>query len=165
MIRQSFTTWIAIVTLALISTGCAKFCAKKEVAPAPTTTPQPEVKTPNYSGITVRSVVVREMGKGKGKEVQPGDTVSVKYTEYVYDPAALGNMGPKIYDTAGATIDLTIGEGRVIKGLESGIVGMSVGGKRQLIIPSSEAYGEAGRPPGIPPKAMVMIDIELTAIK
>lgn len=151
--------------IAIGISGCAKFCAKKNMAPPPSGEPQREVKTPNYSGITVRKVVVREVGKGTGKEVKEGDKVSVKYTEYIYDPAALGNMGPKIYDTAGTSIDLTIGEGRVIKGLEEGIKGMSVGGKRQLIIPPSEAYGDAGRPPGIPPGAMVMIDVELSAIK
>ena len=58
-----------------------------------------------------------------------------------------------------------LGAGGVIKGLGSGVVGMKVGGKRRLVIPSDLAYGDKGSGATIPPKSPLKFDIELLAIK
>ena len=60
---------------------------------------------------------------------------------------------------------LTFAQGvrRVIAGWDLGFEGMRVGGQRRLFIPYQLAYGEAGRPPVIPPKSELIFDVELLA--
>jgi FKBP-type peptidyl-prolyl cis-trans isomerase FkpA len=148
--------------------GCSRFCSRKQTAPSPDARQEegaPATKVPNYAGITVSNTVKREMAIGKGSVAKDGSAVLVKYEEYVYDPAALGNMGPKISESKEGPVKMKIGEGKFIKGFEEGLKGMAKGGKRQLIIPAAEAYGDTGKPPEVPGKVMVMIDVELVDVK
>jgi FKBP-type peptidyl-prolyl cis-trans isomerase len=96
---------------------------------------------------------------GKGKAAAAGDKVRVHYTGTL--------MNGKVFDSSrerGVPFDFTLGEGSVIKGWDQGVVGMKVGGKRALGIPEALAYGEAGSPPKIPPKAGLKFEIELLEI-
>ena len=58
-----------------------------------------------------------------------------------------------------------IGIGQVIKGWDEGILGMCIGEKRKLIIPSHLGYAEKGKPGKIPGGATLYFDIELLGIK
>ena len=54
-----------------------------------------------------------------------------------------------------------IGAGRVIQGLDQGVVGMRVRGLRELVIPPDMAYGDRGYPPLIPARATLRMRVEL----
>jgi len=58
----------------------------------------------------------------------------------------------------------TIGKGQVIKGWEEGIMGMRIGGKRMLIIPSELGYGSGGAGE-IPANSTLIFEVELLDAK
>ncbi len=97
---------------------------------------------------------------GEGAEAKEGSAVKVHYTGTL--------KSGKKFDSSrdrDEPFEFTIGLGQVIKGWEKGVVGMKVGGQRKLTIPFDLAYGEAGKPPDIPPRATLLFDIELLEVK
>jgi peptidylprolyl isomerase len=94
---------------------------------------------------------------GSGPLAQPGKWYTVHYTGY------LASDGTK-FDSSldrGEPISFPYGQHRVIQGWDTGFEGMHIGGKRRLFIPYQLAYGEAGKPPVIPAKSMLVFDVEL----
>ena len=71
------------------------------------------------------------------------------------------NVDPKFNHVEPFTFNLSAGQ--VIKGWDTGIVGMKVGEKRVLEIEPAYAYGEQGIGP-IPPNATLIFEVELLAI-
>lgn len=63
------------------------------------------------------------------------------------------------------TLAFTLGARRVIAGLERGVEGMRVGGRRRLRVAPHLAYGERGVPDRIPANALVILDVELLEIR
>jgi hypothetical protein len=96
--------------------------------------------------------------EGTGKQpAGPQSVVKVHYTGYLVDGSKFDSSVDR-----GTPIDFPLGQ--VIKGWTEGVGSMKVGGKRKLIIPYKLAYGEQGRPPVIPPRAMLVFDVELIDI-
>jgi len=54
--------------------------------------------------------------------------------------------------------------GKLIPGLYEGMIGMRLGGRRVVLIPPAQGYGDAGAPPSIPPKSWLFFDVELVEI-
>jgi FKBP-type peptidyl-prolyl cis-trans isomerase FkpA len=98
-----------------------------------------------------------------------GDLVSVQYTLWLYDANAADKKGQKIESsynpdgTPGTPYTFTLGAGKVIVGWDQGIVGMKVDGQRNLIIPSTMAYGATGKG-SIPANAALVYDVKVVAI-
>ena len=111
----------------------------------------------NQNG-TVEKLIIDDVVIGGGVEAKTGDTVSVHYIGTLPNGQEFDNSNKR-----GEPFQFTLGEGRVIKGWEDGVVGMKVGGKRILVIPSDLAYGDAGYGP-IPPKATLVFSIELLGV-
>ncbi len=89
-----------------------------------------------------------------------GDQVSVHYTGY------LPNSQMKVFDSSlprGKPISFTLGDNKVIAGWEEGILGMRVGGRRQMLIPPHLGYGynDMG---SIPAGSFLLFDCELLGI-
>lgn len=113
-----------------------------------------EVKVSQMQGLKIE--VLKE---GTGVEVKKDDRVIIKYTGTFKD-------GTEFDSNINTNDPLTfvLGQNKVIQGWELGVLGMKMGEKRRLTVPSSLAYGKAGRPPLIPPNATLIFDIELLGI-
>ncbi|SEG37334.1 peptidylprolyl isomerase [Bryocella elongata] len=106
------------------------------------------------------SMLYTEITPGTGALVQRGEFLSVKYTGWLTD----GTKFDSSYDHPdGEPFPLQYGQARVIPAWNIGFEGMRVGGKRRLYIPFQLAYGEAGRLPTIPKRAMLIFDLEVAA--
>ena len=95
-------------------------------------------------------------GTGAAMPAGFGDTVVTHYEGRLLD----GTRFDSSYKN-GAPISFEVGVGKVIKGWDEALLTMKKGGRRTLIIPYWLGYGEAGRPPLIPPRATLVFDIEL----
>jgi FKBP-type peptidyl-prolyl cis-trans isomerase FkpA len=98
---------------------------------------------------------------GTGAEAVIGKTVTVTYTGWLYSATAAGNKGTQ-FETGPYTF--TVGAKQVIDGIDQGVQGMKVGGKRTVLIPSSMGYGSSGSTK-IPPNAGLVFDLTLTAVQ
>ncbi len=104
-------------------------------------------------------LVIDDVRVGDGAAVTEGDMVSVHYIGTTQD----GVQFDSSY-TRGEPFVFTVGGGKVIKGWDTGLVGMKVGGQRILVIPADLAYGNRQVGP-IPPNTPLVFAIELLAIK
>jgi FKBP-type peptidyl-prolyl cis-trans isomerase FkpA len=98
---------------------------------------------------------------GTGTQATTGKTVSVTYTGWLYSATATDNKGTQ-FDAG--TFSFTLGAGTVIAGFDQGVLGMMVGGKRTLLIPSSMGYGASGSG-SIPPNAGLVFEVTLNSVQ
>jgi len=96
---------------------------------------------------------------GTGAEAKDGDLVAVHYSGWLTDNTLFDSSYPR-----NQPIEFELGSGRVIVGWELGLVGMQVGGERQLVIPAPLAYGSSGQGP-IPPNATLIFEVQLVSIQ
>jgi peptidylprolyl isomerase len=97
---------------------------------------------------------------GTGEAAQPKKWYSIRYTGYLQDGTVFDSNADKPDQPP---FSFPYGAHQVINGWDTGFAGMHVGGKRRLFIPFQLAYGANGRPPKIPPKSMLIFDVELVA--
>ena len=110
-------------------------------------------------------------------EVHPGDPdgpvatvrsrVTVHYTGWIYDERAPAKRGEQ-FDSSrdrGEPFTFVLGAGQVIRGWDDGVLGMHVGGRRTLLVPSGLAYGRRGAGGVIPPHASLVFDVELLDVR
>jgi peptidylprolyl isomerase len=155
---MKLSTPVILISVALILSGCANSNSDADPAVSASTSVTGEltgtpVSVEVSADVTAEPVVtisagdpVNELGvtdevTGSGDQVPAGATVTAHYVGY---GAATGVM----FDSSWARGEpATFPLNQVIMGWQEGLVGMQVGGRRTLVIPSSLGYGE-NPPPG-----------------
>jgi len=114
------------------------------LALVPTNLEKPSVSVPDEPA---SELLITDLAEGEGREVQSGDIVYVHYVGYSQSTNtqfdASWDRGREQY------IIFPLGQGTVIDGWEEGLLGMKVGGRREIVIPPDLAYGQDGAGGGI----------------
>ncbi|WP_419798057.1 MAG: FKBP-type peptidyl-prolyl cis-trans isomerase [Terasakiella sp.] len=103
---------------------------------------------------------IKDLTVGAGELVENEKQVVVHYTGWL--------LNGKKFDSShdrNRPFSFTVGARQVIPGWETGVLGMKVGGKRELIIPPEMAYGARGVGDVIPPDSTLRFEIELLGVK
>ena len=150
-----------IVGLIVVIVAVIALVVSQQPQPAPPVSlcdARPEFKP--IDPATITALRTEDLVVGTGTEARSGTTVVMHYIGYLTDGTKFDASCDR-----GQPYPVPLGAGRVIRGWDEGIVGMKVGGKRRLLIPSSLAYGDQGAGGLIPPNAPLVFDVELVAVQ
>ncbi len=122
----------------------------------PDSSAEPDVTVEGAANVTELATV--DLVTGEGDAVTTGDRV------YVHIIAYRADTGEKLNSTwaDGQPFDFALGNSETLPGIEAGVEGMQVGGRRQITIPFAEAFGAGGNENlGLPPDTDLVIVIDL----
>ncbi|MDP1629654.1 MAG: FKBP-type peptidyl-prolyl cis-trans isomerase [bacterium] len=108
----------------------------------------------NQNGLQIKDIIT-----GSGAEAKNGDLLTVNYVGALLDGVKFDSS----YDR-NQPFQFTLGAGQVIKGWDLGVLGMKVGGKRKLVIPSEFGYGSQAVGT-IPPNSTLIFEVELLEVR
>lgn len=108
-------------------------------------------------GLVVHDLLVPD----DGPVVQMGDRLSLEYS------IALADSGEMVDSSAerGQPFELLLEPGAVFPGMERGVLGMRLRGRRVLLVPAELGFGAQGLPPRIPPDADLRVTVEVLALE
>ena len=119
---------------------------------------KPEIEFPG--GEPPTELQIRDITVGDGEEAKAGQTVSVHYVGVAFSTG-------EEFDASwnrGSAFRFPLGGGRVIAGWDQGVVGMRVGGRRELIIPAHLGYGDRGAGGAIKPGETLIFVVDLLGV-
>lgn len=147
------------LVLALTLAACEHSTAPQPIKTVEETTFSPLLGV-NLSAMTKTSTGLywRDVAVGTGATAATGDKVSVRYAGFLPNGTPFDATAPDA-----SPFQFTIGASSVIAGWNEGIAGMKVGGQRQLVIPSTLAYGSEAHA-GIPANSVLVFVVTLVSI-
>jgi peptidylprolyl isomerase len=119
---------------------------------------EPTITVP--PGSPPNQLQTKDLIVGTGPAIKDGDKATVQYVGVAYS-------SKKVFDSSWSRnqpFSFTLGAGTVIPGWEEGIVGMQVGGRREIIIPPSLAYGPTSPGSGIAANDTLIFIVDLLKI-
>lgn len=113
---------------------------------------------PKLTALKIIDVKKGDGGKfGNKRPLEAGDTAFVIYSGKLANGTEFDSNTAQGKDP----LSFLVGAGRVIKGWDQGVVGMVIGGERQLEIPAELGYGDKAQGDKIPANSDLYFDVTL----
>ncbi|MEW1891648.1 FKBP-type peptidyl-prolyl cis-trans isomerase [Streptomyces sp. NPDC085659] len=119
---------------------------------------KPEVQVPE--GAAPTELTTRDLVVGEGPEALPGRVVQVHYVGVAF---ASGREFDSSWEQD-RPFKFAVGGGKAIKGLDRGLRGMRVGGRREIIVPPRLGYGRQSPSAFIPPHSTLVFVVDLLTV-
>lgn len=148
------------LTIVFVSGGCLDSSGPGQAVPIEETSFASSLGVDLKNSTKMASgMYYRDIAVGPGALVANGQTLDVWYTGWL-------SSGFQFDSNVGASLPLpfVLGNDNIIQGWHEGFQGMRVGGKRQLIIPATLAYGPGGFGP-IPGNAVIVFNVEVASAR
>lgn len=100
-----------------------------------------------FNADDVTELGIEDLVVGEGEDINAESSFKAYYIGWTPD----GNIFDSSIKDEVLVDPLDVTPGGLIEGFNKGVVGMKIGGIRELTIPAAQAYGEAGSPPSISP--------------
>ncbi len=154
------------VTLAIAAFAALLAACASSGGPAPVARPMESIPFASTLNVelakmtkTASGLYYRDLEEGTGPIIRGKMDVKVHYTGWLTNGVKFdGNASDD------PPITIPLGRGRVLKAWDEGLLGMRVGGRRQLVVPPSLGYG-SDRAGLIPPDATLVFDIRVVSAK
>ncbi|MSQ59021.1 MAG: FKBP-type peptidyl-prolyl cis-trans isomerase [Betaproteobacteria bacterium] len=113
-------------------------------------------------------VEFKDIEVGTGASLKRNAFAVMHFSAWVYDETAAEFKGSQFGDSRarGETVTWVYGLRRAIAGVEKGMAGMRVGGKRYVLIPAKLGYDghKHAAPAGVPPNSTLVFEIDLLSV-
>jgi peptidylprolyl isomerase len=106
-------------------------------------------------------LITEDLVLGDGDEATKGSKVAVHYVGIAF-------RSGEEFDASwnrGQPFEFALGKGQVIPGWDAGVLGMKVGGRRKLTIPSAMGYGARGAGSAIAPHEPLVFVVDLLSVR
>ncbi|MBD0711207.1 MULTISPECIES: FKBP-type peptidyl-prolyl cis-trans isomerase [unclassified Streptomyces] len=116
---------------------------------------KPEIDVPG--GPPPAELTVRDLITGDGPEVTAGMVVRIHYVGVTFGSG-------KEFDASwdrGEPFKFAVGGGKVVKGMDRGVRGMRVGGRREIVVPPRLGYGKQSPTSLIPANSTLVFVVDL----
>ena len=166
-LRTAGVGFSLVACLALALAGCSS--DSSEPAPTQSASKSSTAAFPKVTGgYGENPTISKPTGKPPTKlqvkdlVVGKGEKVTDITTPYSWNYEGVSWSNGKVFDSSferGAPIPFALNQ--VIPGWTEGLKGIKVGGRRILLIPADQAYGETGSPPAIGPNESLVFVVDL----
>jgi peptidylprolyl isomerase len=119
---------------------------------------RPQIEKP--AGDVPFDLIAEDLVVGDGDEATSGKKVTVHYVGVAFSTG-------EEFDASwnrDKPFEFKLGKGQVISGWDQGVLGMRVGGRRKLTIPSALAYGARGAGGVIAPHEPLVFVVDLLSV-